>query len=59
MNTDALDKETDTPVPEDSLTLKSGTDSTPEKPSDTPTRARSRWSLSRWVAGFALIVLGG
>ena len=59
MNTDALDKETDTPVPEDSLTLKSGTDSTPEKPSDTPTHARSRWSLSRWVAGFALIVLGG
>lgn len=59
MNTDALDKEADTPVPEDSLTLESGTDSTSEKPSDTPTHARSRWSLSRWVAGFALIVLGG
>lgn len=59
MNTDALDKGADTPPPKDSLTLESKTDSLPEVPADAPTRPRSRWSLSRWVLSFALIVLGG
>lgn len=58
MNTDALNKGTDTPVPEVSLTPESGTDTPPESPADAPTRTRSRWSLSRWVLSFALIVLG-
>ncbi|NMW88590.1 YlbL family protein [Mobiluncus curtisii] len=59
MNTDALDKGADTPVPKDSLTLASGTDAPPEDPADAPEPTRSRWSLSRWVWGLVLIVLGG